>query len=103
MTKITNTSTNEFSDKHNFVFINDQQEAYNILFAAGVEMDFENEQEAWTDIMCDNTDPAHREWFAVYGEGSRMSNAHAVTLKIEPSASQKETLIAFLISFLPEY
>ena len=88
------TTTNEFSNKNLYVFLEDQAAAYEILEAAGVKMNFENEDEAWTDIMCDNSDC--RRWFAVYGEGSRMSNAHAEYVEIEPSERNLEDLITFL-------
>lgn len=90
------TTTNEFSNEYNYIFVNDQQAAYETLKAAGVEMDFENEEEAWTDIVCDNSDPNYREWFAVYGTGSKMSNSHAEYVKINPTETHKQDLIAFM-------
>lgn len=91
------TSTNQFASEYDYIFVNDQQAAYETLEAAGIEMaNVDDEPEQWTDIMCDNSDPNYRKWYAVYGEGSRMSNSHAVMIEIEPTEEHEESLIAFM-------
>lgn len=97
---LVNTTTNQFSNKYEYLFFQECQLAYNILKEAGAEMKSEEfEKEAWTDIMLDNSDPNNRKFFAVYGEGSVTSNSDCIYIAVEPD----ESILEQVISILPEY
>ena len=96
---LVNTTTNQFSNKYEFLFFLKCQLAYNILEEAGAEMKSEEfEKEAWTDIVLDNSDSNDRKFYAVYGEGSVTSNSDCIYIEVEPD----ESILEKVISILPE-
>jgi hypothetical protein len=96
---LVSTTTDQFSNKYEYLFFLECQLAYNILEEAGAEMKSEEfEKEAWTDIMLDNSDPNDRKFYAVYGEGSVTSNSDCIYIEVEPD----ESILEQVISILPE-
>ena len=94
------TTTNQFSNKYEYLFFLECQLAYDILEKAGAKMKSEEfEKEAWTDIMLNNSDPNNRKFFAVYGEGSVTSNSDCIYIEVEPD----ESILEQIILILPEY
>ena len=72
-------TTNQFLKGGECLFFNECQLAYNTLENAEAEMKSEEfDKEAWTDIVLDNSDPNCQKFFAVYGEGSGMSNSDCI-------------------------
>jgi hypothetical protein len=78
------TTTNQFLKGGECLFFNECQLAYNTLENAEAEMKSEEfDKEAWTDIVLDNSDPNCQKFFAVYGEGSGMSNSDCIYIEVE--------------------
>lgn len=95
--------TSNFSNSNKYLFFQEHQLAFNTLEKYHAELNYEEfEKEAWTDIMFDIDD---KKFYAVYGEGSIMSDSDCIYVEVDPNESilkQQYSILAENNPFLTE-